>query len=79
YNNKNDVPTFGVSATVVTSRKVPEEDVYTLVKAVFDGLDQFKTLHPALRHLKAEEMYRESLSIPLHEGAARYYREIGLQ
>ena len=79
YNNKDDVPTFGVSATVVTSRQVPADDVYTLVKAVFDGLEQFKTLHPALRHLKAEEMYRESLSIPLHEGALRYYREAGLQ
>lgn len=79
YNNRHDVPTFGVSATVVTSRLVPADDVYTLVKAVFDGLDEFKTLHPALRHLKAEEMYRESLSVPLHEGAARYYREIGLQ
>jgi TRAP transporter TAXI family solute receptor len=79
YNNRNDVPTFGVSATLVTSRQVPADDVYTLVKAVFDGLEQFKTLHPALRHLKADEMRRESLSIPLHEGAIRYFREAGLR
>jgi TRAP transporter TAXI family solute receptor len=79
YNNKNDVPTFGVSATVVTSRLVPVEDVYTLVKAVIDRLEEFKVLHPALRHLKADEMHSESLSIPLHEGADLYYREANLQ
>lgn len=79
YSNKKDVPTFGVSATVVTSRLVPGEDVYTLVKAVIDRLEEFKTLHPALQHLKAAEMNSESLSIPLHEGAARYYREASLQ
>lgn len=79
YNNKNDVPTFGVSATVVTSRLVSEQDVYAVVKAVIEKLEQFKTLHPALRHLKADEMRVESLSIPLHEGAARYYREANLQ
>jgi len=79
YNNRSDVPTFGVSATVVTSSRVAEEDVHTLVKAVLDGLSDFKTLHPALRHLDADEMHRESLSIPLHEGAARYYREAGLR
>jgi hypothetical protein len=58
---------------------VSEEDVYAVVKAVIDKLEEFKTLHPALRHLKADEMRIESLSIPLHEGAARYYREANLQ
>ena len=78
YNNKEDVPTFGVSATVVTSSAVPEDVVYTVVKAVHDGLDDFRTLHPALLRLKADEMPRESISAPLHDGAARYYREAGL-
>ncbi len=79
YNNRNDVPTFGVSATVVTSSRVSEEDVYVLVSSVLDRFNEFKTLHPALHHLKIEEMHRESLSIPLHDGAIRYYREAGLR
>ena len=78
YNNPEDVPTFGVSATVVTSSAVPEDVVYTVVKAVHDGFDDFKTLHPALLRLNAKEMPVESISAPLHDGAARYYEEAGL-
>lgn len=79
YNNASDVPTFGVSATVVTSAAVPQEDVYNVVKAVIDDIDTFRTLHPALLRLKAEEMRSESLSVPLHDGAVRVYEEVGLQ
>ncbi len=78
YNNKKNVPTFGVSATVVSSSAVAESVVYDVVKAVLDGFDDFKTLHPALFHLRADEMPRESISIPLHDGAARYFREADL-
>ncbi len=78
YNNETDVPTFGVAATVVTSKLVPDEVVHTIVGAVFDQFDEFKTLHPALNHLEADEMPREGISIPLHAGAERYYRAAGL-
>jgi uncharacterized protein len=43
-----DVNTFGVGATVVTSADVPEDVVYTFVKSVFDDFESFKELHPAL-------------------------------
>jgi uncharacterized protein len=77
YNNKEDVKTFGVGATFVTSSDVPDNVVYTVVKAVFDNFDQFKKLHPAFNHLKAEEMIKDGLSAPLHPGAAKYYKEKG--
>ncbi len=77
YNNKEDIQTFGVGATFVTSADVPEKVVYTVVKAVFDNLDQFKKLHPAFKHLKAEEMIKDGLSAPLHPGAVKYYKEKG--
>ncbi|WP_374379572.1 TAXI family TRAP transporter solute-binding subunit, partial [Pseudomonas fluvialis] len=44
---------------------------------VFDNLERFKRLHPAFAELKAEDMIKVGLSAPLHEGAARYYRERG--
>ncbi|MEM7215196.1 MAG: TAXI family TRAP transporter solute-binding subunit [Pseudomonadota bacterium] len=77
YNNENDVTTFDVGATFVTSADVPEEVVYVVVKAVFENFDDFKGLHPAFGNLKAEEMIRDSLSAPLHPGAAKYYKEKG--
>lgn len=78
YNNKEDVKTFGVGATFVTSSDVPEEVVYQVVKAVFENLDQFKKLHPAFNNLKAEEMIKDGLSAPLHDGAVKYYKEKGM-
>lgn len=78
YNNEADVPTFGVAATVVSSKQVPEDVVHTVVGAVFDQFEEFKALHPALNHLEADEMPTEGISIPLHAGAERYYREAGL-
>ncbi len=76
-NNPQDTQTYGVLATVVASAKTSPDVVYTVVKAVFDNFDEFRKLHPALASLKPEDMARDGLSAPLHEGAARYFREKG--
>lgn len=75
----SDEPTesFGVYATLVASSDVDADKVYAVVKAVFDNFDRFKRLHPAFENLKQEEMIKNALSAPLHEGAARYYKEKG--
>ncbi|HJS36651.1 MAG TPA: TAXI family TRAP transporter solute-binding subunit [Burkholderiales bacterium] len=76
-NNPQETKTYGVLASVVSSSKVPAETVYQVVKAVFDNFDEFKKLHPAFQVLKPENMIKDGLSAPLHDGAARYYREKG--
>ncbi|GHD44432.1 hypothetical protein SAMN05216429_10373 [Marinobacter persicus] len=73
-----DVTTFGVAATFVSSTDVPEDVVYQVVKAVFENFDDFKRLHPAFANLNKEEMVSDALSAPLHPGAEKYYREAGL-
>ena len=73
----NDVETFGVYATLVTSSDVDDDSVYAIVKAVFDNFDRFKRLHPAFANLKEEDMIKNALSAPLHDGAVRYYKERG--
>lgn len=75
--NTEDVPTFGVLATLVTHSRIPEKDVYNLVKEVFDNFDEFKSLHPAFSVLTKKGMIR-GLSAPIHPGALKYYREAGL-
>jgi len=76
-NNPDPTKTYGVLATLVTSTKVPADVVYVITKAVFDNFDEFKKLHPALANLEAKNMVADGNSAPLHEGAARYYREKG--
>ena len=74
--NTEDVPTFGVKATICTSADVPEDVVYAITKEVFENIDELK-LHPALEVLTRENML-QGLSAPLHPGAAKYFREAGL-
>jgi len=76
-NNPEATNTYGVLATVVSSSKVPTETVYQVVKAVFDNFEEFKKLHPALANLKPENMIKDGLSAPLHDGAIKYYKEKG--
>ena len=73
-----DTQTFGVGATFVSSSKVPNDVIYQVVKAVFENFDEFKKLHPAFANLKPEEMIKDGLSAPLHDGAVKYYKEAGM-
>ncbi len=76
--NPDDVQTFGVGATFVTSANVSDDVVYAVVSAVFDNIDTFRSLHPAFANLDPAEMAKDGLSAPIHPGAARYYAENGL-
>ncbi|HET6522074.1 MAG TPA: TAXI family TRAP transporter solute-binding subunit [Geminicoccaceae bacterium] len=75
---EEDVDTFGVRATLVTTADTPDDVVYTLAKAVFENFDRFQKQHDAFQALNKEEMVREALTAPLHPGAEKYYQEAGL-
>jgi len=75
--NAQATETYGVLATFVSSSKVPADTIYAVVKAVFDNFEEFKKLHPALVVLNPQNMVKDGLSSPLHDGAAKYYREKG--
>lgn len=74
----NDVSTFGVGATFVSSSNTSDDVMYHVVKAVFENFDDFKRLHPAFANLKQEEMIKDGLTAPLCAGAEKYYKEAGL-
>ncbi len=76
--NSDDVQSFGVCATLVTSADVPQKIVYTVTKAVFEDFHSFKKLHPAYALITKKSML-ECLSAPLHAGAMQYYKEVGLK
>jgi TRAP transporter TAXI family solute receptor len=75
--NKEDVPTFGVKASFLTSSAVSNDIVYAVTKEVFENLKVFKTLHPAFAGLTKEEMVK-GIPAPIHPGAMKYYKETGL-
>ncbi len=76
--NAQNIPTFGVKATLVTTAAMDDETVYQLTKAVFDNFDSFKTLHFVFSTLERDKMVSSGLIAPIHSGAMRYYKEVGL-
>jgi len=78
HGNPEETKTFGVAATLVTTDDLPEQVAYDVVKAVFEKYEYFVQLHPAFSTLTKQFMALKYLSVPLHPGALRYYKEIGL-
>ncbi len=78
YGNDTAIESFGVVATFMTSAKMPDEIVGTLVKAVYENFEGFKELHPALGALSSGDMTDFGAAAPLHPGALRFFQEQGL-
>ncbi len=77
-NNPQNIETFGVKAGLVTTEKTSSDVVYQVTKAVFENFDNFKTLHPVFSTLKKSDMISEGNSAPMHPGAEKYFKEVGL-
>jgi len=76
---RRDVRTLGVVATLVTSAKVPEDVIYRITKAYFENLELLQALSPLFLSLTREEMVEAGLAAPIHEGALKYFSEVGLK
>ena len=76
--NPDYTTTFGVGATFVTSTDISDDVAYIVAKSVMSNLDDFRKLHPAFANLDAAQMISDGLSAPLHPGAAKAYKELGL-
>ncbi len=68
-----DVETFGVSNLLMCRKDLDERLVYLLTKGLFDAIPALQAAHPAASLIDPEEA--PATPIPLHPGAARYYRE----
>jgi len=76
-NTADKIDTVGVKATFMTSVKVPDDVVYAVTREVFENFAAFRKLHPAFAVLTKEGML-EGMTAPIHPGAVRYYKEVGL-
>lgn len=76
-NNPDPVVSFGLRATLVTTQSLPADTVYQVTKDIFEGLEDLRAQHALFAGLKAEDMISAGLSVPIHEGALKYYRERG--
>lgn len=73
------VRTYGPRATVVTMAAVPDEIVYEFVRAVLVNIEDLGRQHQAFGGLSAQAMKEAGNSAAFHEGALKYFGEVGLQ
>jgi TRAP transporter TAXI family solute receptor len=71
------VPTAFVQNFLVTHEGVPTDTVYKMTKAMFENLDHLVAAHAAAKAIHKETAL-VGMPLPLHPGAEKYYREIGL-
>jgi uncharacterized protein len=71
------VRTIGVDSLLICSRDLDESLVHDLTKGFFDALPSLASSVDALRFMDLEQS--PATPIPLHPGAARFYRERELQ
>jgi TRAP transporter TAXI family solute receptor len=72
-----DVPTAFVQNFLVTHEGVPTDTVYKMTKSMFDNLDHLVAAHAAAKAIRKETALI-GMPLPLHPGAEKYYREVGL-
>ncbi len=83
YGTPADTPTTAVMNILVADKKLPADVVYDLLKNIFSpaGLDTIQGSHATAKaNIKPETALRgvTGTAVPLHDGAIRYYKEVGL-
>lgn len=78
YNGvDHDVLTVASPALMITQESMDEELVYEITKALYDNIEELEAVHAQGKNIKLENA-NKAMSIPLHPGAERYYKEMGI-
>jgi len=72
-----DVETLAVRAIWATHAELSDEIAYAVTKALYENVDTLAKVHVKGKEISLKTAL-ESVSIPLHPGAERYYREKGI-
>ncbi|MGA0583847.1 MAG: TAXI family TRAP transporter solute-binding subunit, partial [Castellaniella sp.] len=72
-----DTPTAAVPNFLVTASTVPDDLVYQMTKVFYEQLDTLKSAHNAAKSIERDNALK-GMPVPLHPGAERYYKEVGL-
>ncbi|HUG23709.1 TAXI family TRAP transporter solute-binding subunit [Piscinibacter sp.] len=72
----SDVDVIGYSTHVIAACDLPEETVYKMTKAMADNVGAMAAVVKPITGL-TPKMMAIDIGVPLHKGAARYYKEVG--
>ena len=74
---KQDITTIAQPNFLAVRADIDEQTVYLITKLIYENLPFLRNIHPATKEINRDKAMA-GLPIPLHPGAAKYYREIGL-
>jgi TRAP transporter TAXI family solute receptor len=69
--------TIGLYNFAIAHKDLSDEFIYSLVKTVFDSRDELMKAQSSAKETLPENIDRNTM-LPLHPGALRYYRELGI-
>jgi uncharacterized protein len=77
YGIDEDVVTVQSPTILIASAKTPADVIYKITKAIVEGRDDFGRVTAAMKGVTAKQM-ADSVGMPVHPGAEKYFREAGL-
>lgn len=76
YSVDEDVSALEITNAMIVSKDLTEDEVYHMTKAIFENIDTLIETHSAAEDIDVSRA-AEGLSIPLHPGAEKYFKEVG--
>lgn len=76
-NQDEDVTTFAVANWLYARSDMDEDAVYTLVKMLYENIEETQGIHNVLGSNFSLDNCVNGMTVPLHPGAERYYKEVG--
>jgi TRAP transporter TAXI family solute receptor len=79
YKETPSYQTFAALLSVMGRKNLSEDLVYRMVKAVWEGFDEQIASYPSVKGIDVPKLTLETCTVPLHPGAIKDYRELGLK
>ena len=68
----------GGTFNLAVSLDLPEDMVYGMTKAIWENLEEMQQTAVTLQSINPEQPFLGA-NVPLHPGAAKYYKEAGIE
>ncbi len=72
-----ETPSVGFAVVAASTSKTDARAIYELVRAAFEHLQRLQRADPVFARLDPRRMIGDGLVVPLHDGAAKLYKERG--
>ena len=77
-NQDKDIQTSAIKMVMFCRHDLSEDTVYKLTKSFWEHIDELGKAQKNLKGLKPADAVKDIANLPLHPGAAKYYKEIGV-